>query len=597
MGSTSSPPFWGYLIKSDKSPSGLFEQLLLGIANYINRHVAPWDIDCLTPTKLAAFYRLVGGDCDPLFLETPHASLSFIYQSIGCFHTLQQEKSPYDAPSVPALTREGFVRWQTVQVLLEPDQHVAFLQNAVKRLDIINPADGTQFPRPLPREALPSRPDPEMVRWHEGVAEKLMIESYAIESRAFPADKDRGTGDNTTSSSIASSHEDRVPIDTARYLAHPRPRLPFRPPPSMNLPRALDAPSSNNVKIPAPWDLERRRSSTSDIFAAPSLSWPHDNSTPTTFALNDNSRRSRPRTPSTVSTSSVSSSSSSFTASSASVSPRIRTNPHRHLPHQHHHRSTELQHPRHPERRHSFHESLSPRGSSTLRNVPTTSPPSDYFPPSQPMRPPGSNTRGWNVRWEDNDGATTASYLDWYLTLTASLILVSFETMASCRTLFLLIASILASFAVAAVRPDVVTAFEATQKPAPAPGTHLNATSQSITMQIPGSDLLLSFRNFGRLIYQADTSLCLLEGCSDLFAAAVRNQGDAVIANNHFDTSYGHVHVTMNSYSPPAFRLTYGHCVNVLRGIGLFMSVYGYFQVDFDIMSSRDGHVGIGSVS
>ena len=31
----SQDPFWGYLIQDDKSPSPLFEQLLLGIANYI----------------------------------------------------------------------------------------------------------------------------------------------------------------------------------------------------------------------------------------------------------------------------------------------------------------------------------------------------------------------------------------------------------------------------------------------------------------------------------------------------------------------------------------------------------------------------------
>lgn len=55
-----------------------------------------------------------------------------------------------------------------MQVLLEPDEHVAFLQNAVKRLEIINPADGSLFPHPLPREALPSRPDPE---WCDGMRE------------------------------------------------------------------------------------------------------------------------------------------------------------------------------------------------------------------------------------------------------------------------------------------------------------------------------------------------------------------------------------------------------------------------------------------
>ena len=32
--------YWGYLIKKDKSPAPVFEQLLLGIANYIV-HVSP----------------------------------------------------------------------------------------------------------------------------------------------------------------------------------------------------------------------------------------------------------------------------------------------------------------------------------------------------------------------------------------------------------------------------------------------------------------------------------------------------------------------------------------------------------------------------
>lgn len=110
-----------------------------------NRHVAPWDTNCLTPTKLASFYRLVGGDYDSLFFDTEEASLSFIYQSLGCFHTLEPERDPYTRPSIPALTPQGFVRWQTVQLLLEPGEHVPFLQNAVKRFDLINPADGAPF--------------------------------------------------------------------------------------------------------------------------------------------------------------------------------------------------------------------------------------------------------------------------------------------------------------------------------------------------------------------------------------------------------------------------------------------------------------------
>ncbi|KAI4188671.1 MAG: hypothetical protein L6R41_001992 [Letrouitia leprolyta] len=362
-----------------------------------------------------------------------------------------QDKSPYTAPTVPALTREGFVRWQTVQILLEPDEHVAFLQNAVKRLEIINPADGTLYPH-LPRDALPSRPDPEMVQWHEGVAARLINETYAIEDRASSAGKDGEIGG------------DHALIDTARYT-HPRPRPPFRPPPSINLPQAIDAPSSHSVRVPAPWDLERRRSSASDIHDPPSSSWPLESSTSAAFAPNDSSHRRRPR----------------------------------------------------------------------------------------------------------------------------------IGIMAPHRMLPLLITSLLASLAAAAVRPDSITAFQAIQKPAPAPGTHLNMTSKPITLLVPSTDILLVFRNFGELMHQTELSLCLLEGCGELFVAAVK-RGDGPILNDKFIKSYSGVELIMKSYSPPAFKLTYGDCVNVLRGIGLFMSMYGYFQVKIDIRSGKDGYIGVGSV-
>ena len=133
----------------------------------------------LTTIQLASFFRLVGGDYDTLFLGTPSASLSFIYTSLGCFHTLQPEKDPFAPPSVPALTPQGFVKWQMVQLLLEPGEHVPFLQQAVKRFELVDPVDGTRFPRLLPREALPDEPDESMIRWHENVSDRLLLEAEA----------------------------------------------------------------------------------------------------------------------------------------------------------------------------------------------------------------------------------------------------------------------------------------------------------------------------------------------------------------------------------------------------------------------------------
>ncbi|KAI4264410.1 MAG: hypothetical protein L6R42_000468 [Xanthoria sp. 1 TBL-2021] len=256
----SAPKYWGYLVEVDKNPSVIFEQLLVSIANYINRQIAPWHVNCLTPTKLAAFYRLVGGDYDPLFLETPKASLSFIYQSMGCFHTLQPEKDPYLAPNVPTLTIQGFIRFQTIQLLLEPDLHASFLQNAVKRLDLVNPADGLPFPNRLPRDALPSRPDPEVVTWHGGVAENLRIGLNPAETRGLPSRRLAQISDTATESSTDTADERQSVDDTAYYSAHPGPRPPFRPPPSIKVPQPIDAPPIGNPRDSHLWGLERRRS-------------------------------------------------------------------------------------------------------------------------------------------------------------------------------------------------------------------------------------------------------------------------------------------------------------------------------------------------
>ncbi|KAL8989519.1 MAG: hypothetical protein Q9177_001610 [Variospora cf. flavescens] len=77
---------------------------------------------------------------------------------------------------------------------------------------------------------------------------------------------------------------------------------------------------------------------------------------------------------------------------------------------------------------------------------------------------------------------------------------------------------------------------------------------------------------------------------------AVRQKGNGYFHSDKFSKSYGQANVAMNSYSAPAFRLKASHAVNALRGLGLFMSLYGYFGVDFDIFSTKDGYVGVGLV-
>ncbi|KAL9077867.1 MAG: hypothetical protein Q9157_003198 [Trypethelium eluteriae] len=193
--------YWGYLVKQDKCGTDLLNRLLRGIANHIvcyGSHTLPDvekklrsatvqpDENCpdLTPSQLAEFYKSVGGDYDVLFIDTVPNSISFIYKSLGCVHSLHPPKGvdKYEDPSIPALKPQGFVTWQTIQLLLGPEEHVPFLQNAVKKFDITDPANGKVFPKLLPPECLPTTPDEDMLTWYDSVSQRLQADAEAVDA-------------------------------------------------------------------------------------------------------------------------------------------------------------------------------------------------------------------------------------------------------------------------------------------------------------------------------------------------------------------------------------------------------------------------------
>ncbi|PLN78830.1 hypothetical protein BDW42DRAFT_174213 [Aspergillus taichungensis] len=176
MSSHDPAEFWGTLINADKSPSPRLEQLCLGIAQVMSTFDEFATTD-LTPGRLATFYRKTGGNYDVLFLNTKPSALSFIYQRLGCFHSIQPSADPYTPPSIPALQPNGFVRWQTIQLLLDPDEHSQHLQNAVRQWDIQTP-EGPRFPKTIPRHAFPTTPDPEMVAWHEEISRRFELDYW-----------------------------------------------------------------------------------------------------------------------------------------------------------------------------------------------------------------------------------------------------------------------------------------------------------------------------------------------------------------------------------------------------------------------------------
>ncbi|KAH8596534.1 hypothetical protein B0O99DRAFT_509542, partial [Bisporella sp. PMI_857] len=175
--------YYGYLFQKSKEPTKVLDQLLRGIANYISEHLGDANEKCLTPAKLAAFYKAVGGNYDSLFVDMPHRSISWIYASTGCQHTLQPTSDSFVLPSIPALTTKGFVNWQSIEILLGPEEHVPFIQYAVANFPIINPDTGEGFPKDLSIEAFPLVPDTVIVKWHNHCAQKLRQRATPDEER------------------------------------------------------------------------------------------------------------------------------------------------------------------------------------------------------------------------------------------------------------------------------------------------------------------------------------------------------------------------------------------------------------------------------
>ena len=78
--------------------------------------------------------------------------------------------------------------WQTIQLLLGPEQNVPFLQNALKQYDITDPVDGTLFPKVLPTEAFPDKPDQVMLDWYDRVSERLMSDAGVLSQRTMSSE-------------------------------------------------------------------------------------------------------------------------------------------------------------------------------------------------------------------------------------------------------------------------------------------------------------------------------------------------------------------------------------------------------------------------
>ncbi|KAF2224711.1 hypothetical protein BDZ85DRAFT_317365 [Elsinoe ampelina] len=174
--------YWGYLFKSDKTGTEKLKKLLRALYKLIGSKFEPYDSTDLTPAQLARFYRDLNGDYDQLFLTIPPATIAFIYKNLGCQHSLQPMPAAaagnrYCEPTIPALKVEGWIMWETIQLLLGPDEHAGFLMQAVKKWELNDPDTGEKFPNLLPRQCFPAAPDAHMTAWYEGVSDRLRREA------------------------------------------------------------------------------------------------------------------------------------------------------------------------------------------------------------------------------------------------------------------------------------------------------------------------------------------------------------------------------------------------------------------------------------
>ncbi|ATY62066.1 hydroxyproline-rich glyco DZ-HRGP [Cordyceps militaris] len=166
-----------YMFEGDKRPTKQLDALLRAIAMHIIRKIGDRNEPQLTPKKLAAFYQTVGGDYDSIFIAMPNSSISYIWQVTGCQHTLLPTDNDFAPPSIPALTPRGFSRWESVEILLGPEEHVPFLQFAVKNWNLRHPETGECFPTDLPADVFPSEADEEVDLWHKACGERLTREA------------------------------------------------------------------------------------------------------------------------------------------------------------------------------------------------------------------------------------------------------------------------------------------------------------------------------------------------------------------------------------------------------------------------------------
>lgn len=150
-----------------------------------------------------------------------------MWQVTGCQHSLvQPPNKDYSPPTIPALSLKGFSRWEALEILLGPEEHVPFIQYAVRNWSLKHPVTGEAFPADLPVSVFPAQADTDVDKWHKSCAAQLWQEASTEEraeecGREQQQQQQRGRG---------SSPEKQEPKFT--YVHVKPPSYPSPPPPT-----------------------------------------------------------------------------------------------------------------------------------------------------------------------------------------------------------------------------------------------------------------------------------------------------------------------------------------------------------------------------
>ncbi|KAG7145632.1 hypothetical protein HYQ46_005624 [Verticillium longisporum] len=120
---------WGVLFDAEGYSTQLLGQTLHSLACRVIAAFGIPGTDLITPDKMQNFYAKYRVENEEFPLQdafkpcknTTFERTEYLYQDLDCPYYLSQAV-PQAHPSIPGLTRMGFVKWMTINILAYPDQ-------------------------------------------------------------------------------------------------------------------------------------------------------------------------------------------------------------------------------------------------------------------------------------------------------------------------------------------------------------------------------------------------------------------------------------------------------------------------------------------